>query len=388
MKSLYFIHRFPFNKEAFNRDEFEYFSSQGYNVKYLEISHLLKKRKFDVIYPESIKQYVIHFKSRKAFKNFLKLKSARENLIITDVGLLANSAWMFLAIFKANIPYILFENAVLPLFGAQKITSASKLKSVVKRINFKKLLLKPIDVAQLSLAKSKKQKPQLVITSKNKLSTEKRNLLTSDTKVLKTVSMDYHLAESLSDKREITEKYAVFIDQFFVHHPDFKTNYIVHHFTAEEYYSELNAFFKYFEKETGLKVIIAAHPRRANAISNDFDDNFPVYFNKTALLVKHSELVLQHFSTAINYIAIFNKPFLLLDSDLFEKSTVRNRINMFNDFFHVSKTNMSKIISNNKPIKIPEHNMELYAKFMEKYVKNPDAENLTFKEIILQFLLN
>jgi hypothetical protein len=43
MPNIYFIHRFPLNRDTFIKDEFPYFSEKGYNIKYLDISSILKK---------------------------------------------------------------------------------------------------------------------------------------------------------------------------------------------------------------------------------------------------------------------------------------------------------------------------------------------------------
>lgn len=388
MKNLFFIHRFPFNKEAYIRDEFEFLLEQGFNVKYLDISSLLKKRALETSCPKSIEHCVISFSSKKAFRQFILLNSSN-SLLITDVGLLANSAWMFLSVFKAKLPYVLFENAVLPNLASKNksLIPTDRLGKIIKRINIKKVLTKPREYVQFLLAKQKKYPAKLVITSKPRLSSEKRNLVPKSQELKYASTLDYKIALATPEKRIIAEKYAVFIDQYFIHHPDFKTNYIVHNFTAEQYYSELNQFLREYTEKTGLKIVIAAHPRRNKQQTSDFDHSFPIYYNKTAELVKHSEIVLHHFSTAINYIVIFNKPFELLTSPIFNKSTVEEGINMFSSYFSVKSIDMQDGIhlTSSAP-KTPQINKEIYQSFFDKYIKHPKATNNTFREMILEVI--
>ncbi len=380
MRNIFYIHRFPFNKEAYIRDEFEYLIEQGFNVKYIEISHLLKKTKFDNPCPDELKEHVIDIASKKAFYQFL-LEDKKNSIIITDVGLLANSAWMYIGIFKANIPYVLFENSVLPKIKTEH--KGIETTKFFRRLNFKKIILKPIEMFQFSYANRIKQPAKLIITGKKKLSTEKKQLKGKSSKIKYTMSLDYKASEKTCDKPLLQEPYAVFVDQYFCHHIDFKTNHIVHNFTAEQYYPELNAFLKQFKEASGLKVVIASHPRRNKAQQSDFDPDFEIYYNKTADLIKFADICLIHFSTAINYAVIFNKPFVLLNSDLFKKSSVDPYIEMFANFFHKASINISKpyTYDNEWTYQI---NHETYRTYFEEYIKHPLSDNESFREIIIK----
>ena len=389
MKNLFYIHRFPFNKEAFNRDEFAYFISEGYHVKYLDISTLLKKKDLGVKSPESLKDYIIPFDSKKSFKNFL-LEHKDDSVIITDVGLLANSAWMYVAIFNAKLPYVLFENSVLPKIknASKQITKTGFLK-LFKRFNYSKIYKKPVEMFTHLIAKSKLYPAKMIITSKPKLSAEKRALKGKDTIMKYSMSLDYKVAMDAAENNTMEEPYAVFVDQYFVHHPDFKTNHIVHFFTAEEYYTELNNFLADFSAKTGLKIVIASHPRRSEQQTKDFNPDFEIHYNKTAELVKHSRVALIHFSTAINFAVIFKKPFLLLDSDLFKNSSVKEEINMFSNYFGQKTVNTSDYHGELESIddRISKIDEQKYDEFLNTYIKHPKAEKETFREQI-SFILD
>ncbi|MGQ1785587.1 MULTISPECIES: hypothetical protein [unclassified Saccharicrinis] len=389
MKNLFYIHRFPFNKEAFIRDEFQYFISKGYRVKYLDISNLLKKKELGAACPDSLKEHVIPFDSKKEFRNFL-YENRTGSVIITDVGLLANSAWMYVAIFKARIPYILFENSVLPRINRSgtKMSKAGLFK-FFKRFNYSKIYKKPVEIITHTIAKLMLYPAQMIITSKPRLSAEKRGLKGEKTLMKYSMSLDYKVAMDVGKEGTVKEPYAVFVDQYFVHHPDFKTNHIVHFFTADEYYSELNKFLRDFSIETGLKVVIASHPRRSEEQTKDFNPEFDVYYNKTAELVKNSKIALIHFSTAINYAVIFKKPFMLLNSALFKNSSVDEEVMMFCNYFNKQPIYTSDYQNKIEDFKngINEVDDTKYEEFFNTYIKHPKAENETFKEQIEGILL-
>ncbi|SMO58119.1 hypothetical protein SAMN06265379_10386 [Saccharicrinis carchari] len=384
MRNIFFIHRFPFSKEAFIRDEFEYFIDKGYNVKYLDISNLLKKKNIGVKYPETLQEHIIPFESKKEFGNFL-MDNKEGSVIVTDVGLLSNSAWMYVAVFKAKLPYILFEHSVLPRIRTtgKQVSKVSLLK-IGKRFRYEKIYKKPAELLMYWLAKTKLYPAEVIITSKPKLSSEKRTLRGPKTIIKYTASLDYNAAMAVGDEITVNEPYAVFVDQYFVHHPDFKTNHIVHFFSAEEYYGELNKFLNDFSAHTGLKMVIASHPRRSEEQAKDFDPEFEIYYNKTAELVKNSTIALIHFSTAINYAVIFKKPFMLLNSSLFKNSNVSEEVMRFSKYFNKEAVNMSDYenVLNSLDEKIYDIDESKYKAFLDLYIKHPNAENETFKHQI------
>lgn len=385
MVNIFFIHRFPFNKEAFIRDEFEYFISQGFNVKYLDISHLLKKKKLETTCTESLKRHVITFLKQKDFNEFL-MDNKVNSLVVTDIGLLSNSAWMFLAIFKSGIEYVLFENTVLPKIKIKKAIGSNKVifLKIFKRFNYKKLYKKPIEIFNYYRAIIALKPAKMIITSKQKLRAKKRILIGVSTVMKYSMSIDYKVAQDVKSESIVNEPYAVFVDQYFIHHPDFKTNHIVHSFTANEYYVELNKFLVNFSQQTGLKVVIAAHPRRSEEKKKDFNSSFDLYYNKTADLIKNSKIVLVHFSTAINFAVIFNKPFVLLNSSLFKNSSVYEHLMMLSIFFGKEPVVMGSINSELPLKELLFINENKYQEYLDLYIKHPRANNETFKDMILE----
>ena len=112
-----------------------------------------------------------------------------------------------------------------------------------------------------------------------------------------------------------TDRYVVYLDQYFPLHPDIdEMEPEVHHATlAPGFFLSINRFFSEIEKQLDCKVVIAAHPV-ADYRKNPFDGREIVYY-KSAELVKDSIGVCLHHTASANFIALFDKPFVLLECD-------------------------------------------------------------------------
>lgn len=111
----------------------------------------------------------------------------------------------------------------------------------------------------------------------------------------------------------VKEKYCVFIDQNLTDHPDLE----ICGLKAPDrikYFSSLNKFFYEVERKYNLKVVISAHPKALGYFANNPFEGRRIFYNSSCVLVKHSEFVLTHQSTAISYPILFGKPIVFLNS--------------------------------------------------------------------------
>ena len=103
--------------------------------------------------------------------------------------------------------------------------------------------------------------------------------------------------------------------------------------TSEKWYPALTSWFDQLERETGVKIVVAGHPK------STFPENPPqfgfrrVYYGCTGKLVHHAEFVITRFSTALSYAIIHRKPILCIyndqiksDSAVFERFCDRTAI--------------------------------------------------------------
>lgn len=111
---------------------------------------------------------------------------------------------------------------------------------------------------------------------------------------------------------EMSNRYAVFLDDYLPLHPDFNIGNIGH-IEAAPYYKMLNDYFSWAEQTLGLHIVIAAHPK-AQYASNPFGGR-DIFFGKTQRLVRDAALVFAHGSTAISFAVMYEKPLCLLVSE-------------------------------------------------------------------------
>lgn len=122
---------------------------------------------------------------------------------------------------------------------------------------------------------------------------------------------DLYLAAKDGAARDGT---AVFLDEYVPFHPDYLRRGHEPYSTAERYYPALRRFFDAFERATGLTVVVAAHPRSSYEKHPDYFGGRRAVRGRTVEMVRDSDAVIAHSSTAIAYAVLFRKPVVLTAS--------------------------------------------------------------------------
>ena len=79
----------------------------------------------------------------------------------------------------------------------------------------------------------------------------------------------------------------------------------------------INKFLDYVEEKTGKKILIAAHPKHTS--EDDIYNGRPFLYFDTEQLIKYSCGIICHFSGAMNFAVIHNKPICLIGLKCFPK---------------------------------------------------------------------
>ena len=195
-------------------------------------------------------------------------------------------------------------------------------------------------------------------------------------------SFDYEYFINKNLKKNIyKKKYAVFIDVNLTNHPDsFLLNY--KNIDKEQYFTNLFLFFEYLKINFNLEVKIAAHP---SSDKNDFNSlissNYKIYFNKTSYLIKNSNLVLTHHSTALSFAILFNKPVLFLYDDNIKTSFKKT---IYRSIVGQAFTLKSPLINLSKPYElnnIYKKDILLYKEFISNYLCGPNKNKRNIQTI-------
>ena len=204
--------------------------------------------------------------------------------------------------------------------------------------------------------------------------------------VIKAHSLDYDRyleEESKNDDAYIDDNYAIFLDEYVPFHPDYLHHGIEPDCDPENYYTELNHFFKFFEKCFGLSVLIAAHPRANYQKRKNLFDGRQIVIGNTIHYVKYSTIVLSHLSTAKSFSILYNKPIIFLDSDSYSlrfreeilghaTALGESPVNISNDL-HLNKLN-------------GQIDKELYKSYKETYIKEAGTPEKPVWDVYCDYL--
>jgi len=203
--------------------------------------------------------------------------------------------------------------------------------------------------------------------------------------ILETHCLDYDLVlKNKYNLRHIDKKYVVFLDQYLLNHTDFIREKVKLKISIDEYYEQLNTLFDKIENQFGFSVVIAAHPR---ANINDYQilfKNRGIIYGNTALLVRDCEFCITHYSTAVNFAVIYNKPIVFVTSNQLIKHDIDKYIQLFSTTLGQSQINLS--LSYELP-QVFDVNEESFQNYKLKYIKKNHIEMITWEIFYEQYLL-
>lgn len=274
--------------------------SKGIDVEFWNVSPITYNIHIDSKIIEGVRYFT--FNSKKEFYEKVKEYDKSNYLYLVYMNYTPATYFCFRELSKYNCRIVYCLNGIVPIPQRSKLEKIKtyNLKNAFMarcyRLLFKTPLLKPISY-QLNTC--------LMTTPDYKTS--------ADTKQIPFKTTDVVLSQEYEDDI-VGTPYYVFVDQYLPFHSDMNATK-AKSINPDTYYRQLNSFFSKLEKQTGLEVVIAAHPVAEKYKSEDFFEGRKVYFLKTPTLIKHSKGVINHFSTAISYTVLYAKPSVVLISD-------------------------------------------------------------------------
>lgn len=192
--------------------------------------------------------------------------------------------------------------------------------------------------------------------------------------------------EANSQKDVENPPFAVFLDQGVDYHPD-DSILDLKPIDGEKYLSEINEFFSFFEARTGLKVVIAVHPKSRFTKSDNPFQGRSVHFNETVQVISQSSAVIAHSSTAIGLGICFGKPlYLILTAEMKRRQDLEIPVGAFADELCIPIMEFSSgsdfELAPSTPI-LPN-----YERFVHKYMSAIDGNLLNRWEIVANFIEN
>ena len=183
--------------------------------------------------------------------------------------------------------------------------------------------------------------------------------------------------------------YAVFLDVDLVFHSDYDHSQNSSPVTEESYYNALNAFWEKFEQDTGIPVIVAAHPQSRYDLRPQLLRGRSAIVGKTAQLVRDSTVVLSHASTSVSYAVLWRKPLVFLTTNELEHSNSRMHqlIVTRSSLLGAPLINMDEITGIHFDLKtLLLLDEKAYSVHSSEYIKLPGTPNLPAWQIFSDYL--
>lgn len=303
---IVFISQLPLTKKIKEDFYISDLQNEGFDVEYWDASSLLHPIELkDSIF----ERYCKSIETYKVLSNELCNLNISETLVVIQVQLAVDMIKLYRNVIKLGFKTAFFDR---PGFTVNLTGKRSIISRVLTWKSYRNFLDKV--VCKLALASGYVKAHDYVFAAG--ADALERNRESSTVISINHFDYDDYLKNNANYYKLVNEPYAVFLDEYLPHHPDFKMlgMPVV---SADEYYFKMNHFFDVIEKKYDLEVIIAAHPK-ADYSSNPFSGR-KTFKYKTANLIKYSEFAISHASTSSGFCAIYQKPIVFAYFGLYKK---------------------------------------------------------------------
>jgi len=173
-------------------------------------------------------------------------------------------------------------------------------------------------------------KPGLIVVSGDR-SIADATRLWPDVELVRAHNLDYDLYLGLvQTEARSRARYALFLDQDLCGHSDFVYQGVPFAATPERYYPGIRRGLRKISEDLGLEVRVAAHPRASyRRAGSDPFGGLPIEHGRTAELIRDSQVVVCHHTTAIQLAVLFGKPIVFLTTAQLEASVAGRLIALF-----------------------------------------------------------
>lgn len=175
----------------------------------------------------------------------------------------------------------------------------------------------------------------------------------------------------------------VFLDDAVTSHPDFAALGFEKPLEADTYFDRLKTFFDGLEAETGLRVVVAAHPRADYASTPNAFGGRPIVSGKTVELVARASLVLTHASTSVSFAVLMDKPLRLIQTPEMAGSVYAAQIPAMAKALGVERfpADDGPWVPGRDWASVPA---AVYKDYRFKYLQSPGVEDSTVWEVVAE----
>lgn len=196
-------------------------------------------------------------------------------------------------------------------------------------------------------------------------------------------SFDYDRWQTLPQSNLVHQgKFALFLDEDMVSHPDYVRLRLQPAATEASYYSAINHFFNEYQQYTGIPVYVAMHPHSQYLKQSNLWGDRKLFYAQTPEAIKGASQIFLHFSTAISFAILDNKPITHLISDEIMKSFMGRQIVGLSQFLNTPILNIDHPLTKKDALCLTQIDMARYRAYKNMYIKSEDSEKAPLWEII------
>ncbi|MEO9963465.1 MAG: hypothetical protein ABJ388_03135 [Alphaproteobacteria bacterium] len=369
--------------------------ARGYTVQVIELGEALENLKFSDFARSDFTS--IAQTSRPADKaavtRVLDQLTPRD-LIVTLVPIQPRYLWLHMELGRRGLRYVQLSLGRLPTRPIWRLLARDDSRSAVAvffqsffhlayRIKFHLKL-----IAEMGLDYFRIPPPLLwgrAGSWRDPISTEGVHLWRSEVVELESLDVAWARAAENTATNVPDNAFAVYVDESLHDHPDYAITGIPAPVEKESFFPALRRTFDRIEREQGLEVIVALHPKAHYTPQElaQYFGNRQTISAQTPALIQSAALILLHNSTSVTYAVLYRKPILFLTSHDIDKSWLRWDLDVRSYWLSQPVHNIDVGESNNlNAIPKPTVNERRYADFECHFLRSPHARAGTAVEIV------
>lgn len=384
INKIIFVIESPFNQRDYDRFGIEILQKNGFEVEVWDFTPFLYPqvhKEVEVPDPIIFEKCISFLTQHEALSAILRL--AQNCFIVCLFAYQLKSFPVFRTLSKRKLPYCVLMTNALPTINSKK--SPVDLFNLLKKIDHYKIMnaiYTRIPYYYVGI------QPAKLILAGGARSTHYNYPINKKTEILWMHTLDYDLyLKKYHDPIKCDEKMGVFLDEFLPFHPDYIYFGMSAPCTPEEYYPAICKFFDFIEREYGVSIVIAAHPRSNYEEHPDHFGGRAVIRGKTIELVRKSGFTISHMSTSINFAVLFHKPIIYITSNKLQQSIWGSHIELMASQFRKIPINIDNPIEIDweKELSINE---KAYIEYKHSYIKKAGSEELPSWQIFANRIKN
>ena len=392
IKRVIFIPQNKLSDRDYNRFGIEIIKSAGYNAEVWDFTPVLRPYYYtnsDVQTPKDFACIKVFFDKNTIQNDISELTST--DIIVCLIPCNNSTKFIFKIIDKSNIKYGFISLTSHPenynrqlryihLLDEIKQNPLVLLKKIFSRLNN---IIFPSEYYNAS--------PSFILSDGEKGIKKYHNYINNKRlDIINVHNLDYdtYLNDLVSQEDPVVDKdsYAVYIDMYLPFsmdssHGNKKNKPSA---TADTFYPIMRKYFDKFELKFNMSIVIAAHPRSnyADKEKSLYGDRL-IIKNKTHNLIKYSNCVLTHHSTAAGIAVIYNKPMIFISPKVIQKR-IKRRIKFMANIFRQKPINIS--FNHIPSLRMNSINKNAYKAYKNNYIKIEGTPEVPIWQIFCDYV--